>query len=98
MGRIAKDRFSDDHLTDQGRSVRQVTPSDTDELEFVCKALLIETDGDVCMEPADGYFDNNGTKLTGGITRTFTAGQVFDTFRVRQVYQTGTTATVQAID
>lgn len=96
MPRIAKDKFPDDDVSAQGRKLLDVTPSDTDDIEYVAKALLIDADGTVCMEPADGYFDgasppvqHNGT----GYTRTFKAGDVFDAFRVRRVYQTGTTST-----
>jgi hypothetical protein len=46
----------------QGRKVRQVTPSDTDELKTVPKALFILTNGNICVEPADGYEDPAGTR------------------------------------
>jgi hypothetical protein len=39
----------------QGRKVRQVTPSDVDELKTVPKALFITGAGNLCVEPADGY-------------------------------------------
>lgn len=93
MGRIAKDKFTDDSVTAQGRILRQVVPSNSDDLLHVAKALLIETDGDICVEPVDGYQQDDGTPIAGGYIQTCKAGDVFDLFRVRRVYATGTTVT-----
>jgi hypothetical protein len=81
----------------QGRKVRQVTPSDVDELKTVPKALFILTNGNICVEPADGYEQSDGTPIVGGVVYTVVAGQTFDLFQVKKVYSTNTTATMQAI-
>lgn len=96
---VAQDNFAraQDMIIAQGRCVRQVTPSDVNELIEVSKSLLILTNGNICVEPADGYFDAAGAKIAGGVTFAVTAGQEFDLIRVRKVYATGTTATLLAV-
>lgn len=94
------DRFasSQDMVIAQGRRVYKVTPSDTQGLHEVTKSLHILTDGNIMVEPAEGYFDADGTTpVTGGVLRAVVSGQNFDEFRVKQVYATGTTATMEAV-
>jgi hypothetical protein len=95
----ARDKFvrGQDMVIAQGRCVRQVTPSDANDLPEVTKSLLILTNGNICVEPVDGYFDNAGVKLVGGVVFTVTAGQEFDLIRVSRIYATNTTATMLAI-
>lgn len=96
---IASDPFRGwpDDPRKQGRKVRQVTPSDADELKTVAKALFITGTGNICVEPADGYEQSDGTPIAGGIVIAVTAGQTFDLFQVRKVYLTNTTATCVAV-
>lgn len=100
MPQVATDPFRGypDDPRKQGRRVYDVTPSDANELPVVSKCLFILTNGDIYVEPADGYYDNAipPVKKAGGVKRTVVAGQIFDEFQVRQVYSTGTTATMQA--
>jgi hypothetical protein len=99
MAVIANDPFKGwpDDPRKQGRKVRQVTPSDVDELKTVAKALFITGTGNICVEPADGYEQADGTAIVGGVIFAVTAGQTFDLFQVRKVYATNTTATCEVI-
>src|SRR4051812_34291680 len=81
----------------QGRKVRQVTPSDADELKTVAKALFITGTGNINVEPADGYEQLDGTAIVGGFVVAVVEGQIFDLFQVRKVYATNTTATCVAV-
>lgn len=89
----AKDRFTrkDDMIIAQGRCVRQVALSDVLDLLEVPKSLLILANGNICVEPVDGYQDATGVQIANGVTFTVTAGQEFDLVRVRRIYATGTT-------
>lgn len=85
MAIIAKDTFPNDGLgaQDSARKAFAITPSDTDELAFIARAIHVGADGDVvAILQGD----------TAAVTFTCKAGTCLP-YRVRQVKSTGTTAT-----
>jgi hypothetical protein len=86
-----------DAIFAQGRRLQQITPSDTNELQYYPKSLFITGSGNLCVEPIDGNFDSSGNPITGGIIFAVTVGNEFDLVRVKKVYATNTTATALAV-
>lgn len=78
-----------DSLVSPARSVRSVTPDNSNDLpDGVCKSLLVVTDGNVEIIAQSDASNQN-------ITIAVTAGQILP-IRVRRVRE-GTTATVVAL-
>jgi hypothetical protein len=92
---VAFDKFAraQDMIIAQGRCVRQVAQSDVNELVEVTKSILCLAAGNICVEPADGYFNAAGAANVGGVIFTVAVGDEFDLIRVKKIYDTGTTLT-----
>lgn len=85
-----------DSVFTQGRKLKQVTPSDVNDLPDVPKCLFVTVAGNLAITAAEGNETAAGVDLGTSIIFAVTAGQIFDLVRVGRVWATGTTATVLA--